>query len=85
MKHIKLSRQYNGEYFYLNNLNIPNIKEVVIIIVHSEDLGIEAEFEIVKVDTRIDGYVGQFQTKEEAIKAAERKIAVHLYDDIEKD
>lgn len=78
MKHIKLSRQYNVEYFYLSNLHNPNIKEVVIIIVHSDDLGIEAEFEIEKVDAIIDGYVGQFKTKEDAIKAAEKMIAVHL-------
>lgn len=75
---MNLSRQYNVEYFHLSNFNNPNIIDVVIIIIHSVDLGIEAEYEIIKRGSVIDGYVGQFKTKEQAIAAAEKMIAVYL-------
>ena len=78
IQHLHLSNKYNVEQYYLTNHPYENIEDIIVTIMSSKDLGIEAEYDIIGKSFEVDGYVGQFKTREDALRAAEKCIYSYL-------
>ena len=73
---INLSQNYYVEHFRLANHHYNNTEISVTLVKNDE--GFEAEYEIIFPDDIVDGFLGQFNSREAALKSAEEYIYIFL-------